>query len=435
MHLPLSGAAIDDQLAFDVAVADGATTVGWNDAGATGTLTLVEPLSFTDVAETATAPVIDGETDTAWAAANTVSTDKQIEGAGGASAVVRTLWQDNTLYVLAHVTDPILDDTGSDPWVEDSVEIYVDAGNVKNGSYRFDDTQIRINFNNVTSFGAGDEAFQDNRLTSATQVVADGYVVEASISLLEDGGVGTFHGLDFQVNDATGGVRTSIRNWADPTGLGYQSTSRWGVGRLVALDATVPALDFDSPLHLTATDADGYHGLTAEIAGVTASDSGDDPSALTITSDAPDVLPIGTTVVNWTVTDPAGNSSSAPQTVIVAERVPTSIAYAGTRKGQVGKPFTFGAILSASESSCVGGLPLTFSLDRDPVTGETGPTELGDVDDQRRRPGEAEGRHGRLVGGQLRADRWLRRKRPRLPGLLDLRRGHADDEGRSEPVG
>ena len=277
VHLPLSGAAVDDQVSFDVAVADGASTVGWNDAGATGTLTLVEPLSFTDVAGTATAPVIDGETDAAWAAASTVSTDKAIQGEDGASAVVRTLWQDNTLYVLAHVTDPVLDDTGSDPWVEDSVEIYVDAGNVKNGSYRFDDTQIRINFNNVTSFGTGDEAFQDARLTSATQIVADGYVVEASISLLEAGGAGTFHGLDFQVNDATGGVRTSIRNWADPTGLGYQSTSRWGVGRLVARDETVPALAFDSPLHLTATDADGYHGLTAEIAGVTASDPATTP--------------------------------------------------------------------------------------------------------------------------------------------------------------
>ena len=190
VHLPLSGAAIGDQLSFDVSVTDGADTVGWNDAGATGTLTLVEPVSFTDVAEAATAPVIDGETDAVWATANTVSTDKQIEGSGGASAVVRTLWQDNTLYVLAHVTDPILDDTGSDPWIEDSVEIYVDAGNVKNGSYRFDDTQIRINYNNVTSFGTGDEAFQANRLTSATKIVADGYVVEASISLLEAGGVG-----------------------------------------------------------------------------------------------------------------------------------------------------------------------------------------------------------------------------------------------------
>ena len=141
----------------------------------------------------------------------------------------------------------------------------------------------------------------------------------------------------------------------------------------------MPALAFDSPLHLTATHADGYHGLTAEIAGVTASDAFDDPSELTITSDAPAVLPIGTTVVTWTVTDPAGNSSSAPQTVIVAARVPTSIAYAGSPKVQVGKAATFGVVLSASDASCVGGLPLSFSFDRDPVTGATGPTALGEA--------------------------------------------------------
>ena len=46
--------------------------------------------------------------------------------------------------------------------------------------------------------------------------------------------------LDFQVNDGTGGARTSIRNWADPTGLGYQSTARWGVVKLVDADARVP---------------------------------------------------------------------------------------------------------------------------------------------------------------------------------------------------
>ena len=429
VHLPLSGAAIGDQLAFDVSVADGSSTVGWNDAGATGTLTLVEPLSFTDVAEAATAPVIDGETDAAWAAANTVSTDKQVEGTGGASAVVRTLWQDNTLYVLAHVTDPILDDTGSDPWIEDSVEIYVDAGNVKNGSYRFDDTQIRINYNNVTSFGTGDEAFQANRLESATKVVADGYVVEASISLLEAGGVGTFHGLDFQVNDATAGARTSIRNWADPTGLGYQSTSRWGVGRLVARDATVPELAFDSPLHLTATHADGYHGLTAEIAGVTASDAFDDPSALTITSDAPAVLPVGTTVVTWTVTDPAGNSSSAPQTVIVAARVATSIEYAGSTKVQAGKAATFGVVLSASDASCVGGVSLVVLVRPQPAHGRDRRHRARRRDDQRRRPGEADRRDDRLEGRDLPADGQLRRQRPRVCGLVDDDGDHGHQKG------
>src|SRR5690606_31508906 len=148
-----------------------------------------------------------------------------------------------TLYVLMEVTDPILDDTGSDPWVQDSVEIYVDAGNAKNGPYRYDDTQIRVNFNNVVSFGQGDEAYQANRVDSATSVTDAGYIVEVSISLLERGGLGPFHGLDFQLNDASKGSRTSIRNWAAPSGTGYQSTARGGVGQLVA-QAEMPPVTF-----------------------------------------------------------------------------------------------------------------------------------------------------------------------------------------------
>ena len=115
-----------------------------------------------------TAPAIDGDEDASWADATTVRTDKQTNGTGGATAEVRTLWKDNTLFVLAEVTDPVVDVSGSDPWIQDSVEIYVDPGNYKNGSYRYDDTQIRISATNVVSFGTGDEAFQQNRLVSAT---------------------------------------------------------------------------------------------------------------------------------------------------------------------------------------------------------------------------------------------------------------------------
>ena len=61
---------------------DGADDVGWNDAGATGTLTLIEPLSSPKVAGAATAPVIDGDIDAAWAGANAVTTDKQVAGRG-----------------------------------------------------------------------------------------------------------------------------------------------------------------------------------------------------------------------------------------------------------------------------------------------------------------------------------------------------------------
>jgi endo-1,4-beta-xylanase len=232
-HLPLTDAALGDTLALDVRATDGAATAGWNSPGTTGTLTLVEELSYLEVRQARTEVTIDGSIDPAWADANAVTTAKTIQGDGGAVATVRTLWRDDTLYVLAEVADPVIDLSGSDPWVQDSVEIYVDAGNAKNGAYRPEDTQIRINADNVTSFGTGDEAAQAARLRSATARTEGGYLVEAAINLLDKGGLGTFHGLDFQVNDATGGTRTAIHNWADPTGLGYQTTAHWGVGQLV----------------------------------------------------------------------------------------------------------------------------------------------------------------------------------------------------------
>ena len=222
---------------FDVRVTDGATTTGWNSAGVLGTLQLVEPLSYVEIPEAATAPAIDGAVDAGWSSSASVTTAKQISGTGGASATVHTLWKGNTLYVLADVTDPTVDVTASDPWQQDSLELFVDTGNAKAGGYRADDTQIRISADNLLSFGTGDEAAQRARVTSATSRTDHGYVVEASVSLLESGGLGAFEGLDFQLNDGTAGARTAVRGWADPTGNGYQSTARWGVGRLVAAPA------------------------------------------------------------------------------------------------------------------------------------------------------------------------------------------------------
>jgi endo-1,4-beta-xylanase len=246
-RLPLDAATQGSTLSFDVRVTDGATTTGWNAPGVLGTLTLIEPLSYLEVAQVAAAPAIDGTVDAAWAASTPVTTAKQVSGTSGATASVRTLWKDDTLYVLAEVADPTIDVTGSDPWIQDSVEIYVDPGNAKNGGYRADDMQLRISATNVLSFGTGDEAAQRARVQTATKTVAGGYVVEAAIGLLGHGGSNTFLGLDFQVNDATGGARTSITNWADPTGTGYQTTAHWGVGQLIPAPAPTKPVNLTPP--------------------------------------------------------------------------------------------------------------------------------------------------------------------------------------------
>jgi endo-1,4-beta-xylanase len=238
VHVPLSNARQGAKVQFDVTITDGSATTGWNDAGAVGTLTLVEPVSFVEIVQTDTVPTIGGSEDAVWAEANTVSTDKQVDGTDTATATVKTLWKGSTLYVLMHVTDPSLDASASNPWEQDSVEIYVDNVNAKSGPYRADDTQIRISYKNVTSFGTGDEAAQKARLVSATAVVFDGYVVEASIDLLGGGGPNSCIGLDFQVNDGKNGARIGMRNWADATNAGYQNTSHWGVGLLFSAAAS-----------------------------------------------------------------------------------------------------------------------------------------------------------------------------------------------------
>jgi len=239
VHLPHTGVAIGDTGTFDIRVLGGGTVLGaWNSPGALGTLSFVEPLSYLEVVQASVAPVIDGVIDPVWSEANVVRTDKRIEGTTDAKADVRTLWLDDTLYVLMEVTDPVIDLTAGDPWQQDSVEIYVDAGNFKNGPYRSQDIQIRINADNVTSFGTGPDN-QAERLVSATSRTSTGYLVEAAISMLGTNTLGAFHGLDFQVNDGSPregqatGIRTGLHNWADPTGNGYQNTSRWGVGQLV----------------------------------------------------------------------------------------------------------------------------------------------------------------------------------------------------------
>ncbi|WP_282978623.1 endo-1,4-beta-xylanase [Microbacterium barkeri] len=286
--LPLA-AAEGDSVLFDVRVVDdGSPRGGWSAEGTQGSLALVGPLAYAEVPEAASAPVIDGAPDDVWADAATVATDIQVDGEAGATAQARLLWRDDVLYVRAEVADPVVDVSGVDPWIQDSVEIYVDAGNAKNGAYRAQDMQLRVNADGVVSFGAGDEAAQDARTDTAAARTETGYVVEAAIRLDGAGGPGTFQGLDVQVNDAAAGARTGIRNWADPTGLGYQSTARWGVVQLVTApqepSITVPAgaqagaetvvtVTGAAPGEMVEVSAARGEGRTGEVIGTAAADA------------------------------------------------------------------------------------------------------------------------------------------------------------------
>ncbi|MDR2704121.1 MAG: endo-1,4-beta-xylanase [Cellulomonadaceae bacterium] len=254
--------------------ADTTDVGGWNSPGTTGTVTFLEPLSFTQAVVADRAPVFQTdsvgapgqwaaegsaggssgaaiqqtvrEADPIWDTGVAIRTGLTQSGAAdGATAEVHTLWYEDTLFVRFDVTDPDIDLSATDPWERDSVEVFLDLGNAKNGEYRpWHDIQIRVDAAGGVTFGTGEPGRQQERLTAVSTHTTDtGYVVELAVGMwtinehqsrVDYVGMNTFQGFDVQVNDATGGVRTAVHSWANPTADGFQDTSRWGVIELVS---------------------------------------------------------------------------------------------------------------------------------------------------------------------------------------------------------
>jgi len=78
------------------------------------------------------------------------------------------------------------------------------------------------------------------------------------------------------------------------------------------------------PVVLEGNTFGGWSGDLATAAGVTASDP--DPGDMVIlTSDAPEPLPIGETLVRWTATDSSGAAASAEHVITVVDTTPPTI--------------------------------------------------------------------------------------------------------------
>jgi alpha-tubulin suppressor-like RCC1 family protein len=82
---------------------------------------------------------------------------------------------------------------------------------------------------------------------------------------------------------------------------------------------TIPEISAQ-PVTLEGNTTGGYSG---PIPGVTASDA--DGDAVTLTNNAPALLPLGVTTVAWVARDPAGNRTTVSQKVTVVDTTPPSI--------------------------------------------------------------------------------------------------------------
>ncbi|MDI9217054.1 endo-1,4-beta-xylanase [Clostridium tertium] len=175
--------------------------------------------------------IIDGKLDEAWKNAKEISTDVWVTGNSGATAKVKTMWDNNNLYVIADVTDTVLNKSNENAWEQDSIEIFLDQNNGKTSSYQGDDSQIRVNFENMVTVSG----YKPEGLTTQTSITDKGYIVELAIPLTEITPTeGNILGFDVQVNDANeAGERTGVATWCDPSGASYANTSRFGNIRLI----------------------------------------------------------------------------------------------------------------------------------------------------------------------------------------------------------
>ena len=203
-----------------------------------GIVTLAKQPKYAEATKTDTPITIDGDIDAAWADANTIDVNTYSMG-NGATAVSKMLWDENYLYVLTEVTDPVLSVASANAYEQDTVEVFFDENNHKSTSYETDDIQCRVNYENekTVTDGRSTDAF-----LSSAKKTATGYIVEVAIPHTID----AFHsnqivGFDVQVNDdGTGdGKRTSIANWNDLSGMGYTDPSGFGVLKLIGTDTPV----------------------------------------------------------------------------------------------------------------------------------------------------------------------------------------------------
>ena len=103
---------------------------------------LLHPQADTlEISGTRVAPEIDGERDAVWDAAREFELKNVVRGAAerpeGAdfSVKFRPLWDPERLYVLIDVTDQTLSTSGANSYDDDGIELYLDAGDRKGGTY------------------------------------------------------------------------------------------------------------------------------------------------------------------------------------------------------------------------------------------------------------------------------------------------------------
>ena len=183
-------------------------------------------------------PVIDGEVDEIWAVAST-QTIVPVGDPADASGSWQALYDAENLYVIVDIMDANLVNDSDGSWQDDSVELYFDGGNTKDGPPLAGD-------NRQYTFGWATDEIQgtNTALDGVEQVQVDtetGWRVEIKLPWLSLQGAmpqaRELIGIDcFYNDDDDGGDSREDQIWTFATdGSAWNDASQWGTALLLEM--------------------------------------------------------------------------------------------------------------------------------------------------------------------------------------------------------
>ncbi len=212
----------------------------------------VKPFTGVRMVQADAPPKIDGEIDAQWRAAPAYGIERrvleEIDGPKDLSGEFRVLWDDRALYLLFEITDDRKQNAmppDAAAFENDSVELYLEAGNRKRDRYGPGAFQFIV----VRGGRLVEEVKHDAKVnveTASLDLNGGGYRVEVAVpwkTLGMDPTPGAFVGFDVHVNDSDRrGERTGKIAWFAKADIAWQSPAHLGVAQFV----TAPAAD-DAP--------------------------------------------------------------------------------------------------------------------------------------------------------------------------------------------
>ena len=265
------------------------TSVATNSSSETGTSSVVTINVRKAIKRTSTIPTIDGTIDAAWSShsASELKNINQptVSSPADLTANWRAMWDANNLYILMEVTDDLrINDSGTETYKDDELEIYVDIGNNKLTSYGTDDHQYTFRWNDATIVRES----HAHSTTGITLVTANPtgttYVSEISIPWTTLGGtpaVDQLLGFEVMVNDDdNGGDRDGKKSWFSTTDDTWNNPSFMGT---VILKGNTVTSNFSNEINYEIGEVDLYPNPFTEETTIKVNSSATLPISLKVT--------------------------------------------------------------------------------------------------------------------------------------------------------